>query len=677
MEPDRRKALINALSSSDEEERRRSMEELKEDLSGADLDWLKQPLSDDSWRVRKEAIEGITNITPTREFVTALIPLMDPSRELTLRNSVVEALEGMGNDAAPFLVMHLHIDQADIRKFLVDILGNIADVSTIPSLLKLLGDNEDNIRAAAAEALASIGDPSVSSALLAAIPGSDEWVIFSILGALDKLRSADALPVFFQYLSNRILAKPSLSGIGSMGTLSDGVKLMAMVPELSRGAAKASFPAVGSIYRRHASAGDYSRTGELRDAVANAAVESMVDFLISQISVADQPEKKQTLIAVLGMVGNDRALESILQFVDDETLEWDVSLALLTTGTARPSLISSLLDHFDPLVRRKAVQTLEQLGDKGSLESLAGRLGDESGHVRKDAATAISRIGDGSFISSLLPLLEDEYGDVAQAAAQAIVVLGQKHMDDLSSALGPLQENPEPALRSLLLKIMTEVQAPDWQELCLKATHDEEAVVRAAAISCLKRSTDPNAVRAIINSLADERSEVRVQAAISLEELKPAEALAPLKAALHDQDPWVRTTAVSALSAQPGSVPQDLEELLTGEDLMLQTSIIDALGHMAASGKEGALDILETVFEQGSVDTRRSICRILGKVENTQAIEIILKALKDEDPSIRTFAAHAFAETGSDRSMEVLGEMARSDPDKTVRQAVRALLEIS
>jgi HEAT repeat protein len=375
------------------------------------------------------------------------------------------------------------------------------------------------------------------------------------------------------------------------------------------------------------------------------------------------------------MVGSEKALQAVLGFVDDDALEWDVSLALLTVGTAAPGLISRLLDHHDPLVRRKAVQTLEQLGDPSCLEGLYGKLDDESGHVRKDAATAISTIGDSNSIPRLLDLLTDEYSDVAQASAQALVVLGQKAPQELSVALEPLQTSADPALRALLLRIMTEVQTHDWEELCLKSALDEEAVVRAAAVSCLKRSSDANAIRSVINSLADERPEVRVQAAISLEKLKPAEALGPLKAALHDQDPWVRTAAISSVSVQPDANPEDLEDLLIGDDLMMQASVVDALGQMAASGKEGALEILERIFDDGAVETRRSVCRILGKVDDSRVHNLIMKGIGDEDPTIRTFAAHALARRGGDQGLEVLQEMAQNDTDRTVRDSVRAIVE--
>ena len=59
MEPENRKALIAKLASHAEEDRRLAMEALKGSLSEDDLQWLIRPLSDESWRVRKEGIEGL------------------------------------------------------------------------------------------------------------------------------------------------------------------------------------------------------------------------------------------------------------------------------------------------------------------------------------------------------------------------------------------------------------------------------------------------------------------------------------------------------------------------------------------------------------------------------------------------------------------------------------------
>ncbi len=123
-------------------------------------------------------------------------------------------------------------------------------------------------------------------------------------------------------------------------------------------------------------------------------------------------------------------------------------------------------------------------------------------------------------------------------------------------------QNAAPSLYTLLIMILTEVQAPNWEKLCLKAAQNTEPEVRAVAVSCLKRSESSLAIATIINSLADENSQVRVQAVVTLEGLKHPEAIVPLTAAMNDQDPWVRSAAVSALSAQPGALNKYFRNLV-------------------------------------------------------------------------------------------------------------------
>ena len=675
MEPDKRKALIAQLSSPEEEERRLAMEILKGDLEFSDLQWLTVPLSDESWRVRKEAIEGLAKLPPTPQLVASLVPLMDPENELTLRNSVVEVLERLGHEVAPLLVQHLNIDQTDIRKFLVDILGNIANPDTVSALLELLGDPEDNIRAAAAEALASIGDPSVCEGLLKAIEGADNWVIYSILGSLAQLKCRKALPVFFQYLENQLLSKPAFSGIGAMGSVQDGLRLIERVPSLSKSAARSAVLASGTIHRRIALEDGMDATRELTDTVYGSSDQNMLQSLVSQLEVSENPDDRKDIVAVLGMMGSIQALEPILDLVEDEALNWDVDLALLTIGKRDSALIEKLLKHHDPLVRQRAVRTLERLGSRESIVLLYGLLKDESGHVRKDAAAAISSLGDSNSIENLLPLLEDEYGDVAQSAAQALVHLGERSPEELASKIITMLQSASAPLYTLLIMILTEVRAPAWEELCLKAAQSTEPEVRAAAVSCLKRSESSSAIATIINSLADENPHVRAQAVVTLEELKHPEAFLPLKAAIYDQDPWVRSAAVSALSAQPSVKAADFNELLSGDDLMMQTSALDGLGRMAASGDEEALAMLAQQFETGALEIRRSICRLLAKVEVPRAFELLVKALGDGDAGIRVFAVHALSQRREDQVPRILSEAGEKDPDKQVRDAIRAALE--
>jgi HEAT repeat protein len=675
MEPDARETLISGLRSSDEEQRRQAMVSLKADLSEDDLQWLEIPLSDESWRVRKEAIEGLSGLNPTPGLISRLIPLMDPSREVTLRNSVVEVLEGMGRDAATLIAGHLSIDQPDVRKFLVDILGNIADPSAIPDLVRMLDDPEDNIQAAAAESLASIGDSASSRALIDSLEEADDWVAFSILSALARLKNAEALPIFFNYLDNRLLANPAIHGIGRIGSLDDGSRLLEILPALPRGAAKAVFLTAGLICRRALVEGVQEGLEPFTGKVADAADDQVVGFMADQLAVTDNLEDKHGYLAALSMIGGQRALEAALSMVEDESMEWDVNMALYRFAERDATTLTALLENQDALIRRRALQVLARLGDTDLLQDISPMLKDESGHVRKDAAQAVSSLGDSDSIDPLLDLLSDEYRDVSEASAEALVRLGRKYPDSLSKKIVPLLTESQPEVKALLIQVIGQVDISGHLKLLLGALQDAEPVVRAAAVGGLKGTGDPSAVSAVINSLTDESPDVRVEAAMALEILKPPGAAEPLRATLFDQDPWVRAAAVSALSAHPDMKPDDLSDLMLGDDLMIKTSVVEALGQRSAEGHEEVIDILEDAFTKEVVEIRRSICRVLGKVPGKRSLTLLLQATRDDDASVRIFAAHSIMDLGDEGALQTLMDMVESDSDRTVRDTIRSLME--
>lgn len=674
MDPDTRKSLLELLSSRDEEKRREAMAALKGEISEDDLDWLLAPLSDESWRVRKEAIESLAQLTPTPGLIDRIIPLMEPSRELTLRNSIVEVLEKMGREGASLLLQHLDAEQPDVRKFLVDILGNLAEPSTVPALIEMLNDPMDNIRAAAAESLAAIGDVSATQALLDAVEDADEWVVFSILGALARLGDQRALPVFFKYLSSSIMAKPAITGIGIIGTVDDGVKLLKMIPDLSRGAAKAAFVAAGLIYRTQAQAKASDEAESLKIAIREMADEGILDFLTEQLSVTDELDEKQSYLSALGLIGGPRALESVLSHLDDDNLGWDVDLALYNMGLEHIHLIDGLFSHHDPLTRARAVKIFGYLEESADLEKIIPMLEDDSGHVRKAAINVLSFLGGADYIEHITALLSDEYRDVAHAAAQAIVNLGRNAPGDVESVVISLYHEAESSLKSILLQIICEIGITGYQKMSITAVQDEDPVMRAAAISCLRNNPSSESIKTIINSLTDESPEVRVQAAMALEELQPPEAMQPLKSALYDQDPWVRSAAVQAISNQPGLDPTILAEFLHGDDIMIVTSVIDALGLMAGRGAEEALVIMGDAFDESPMEIRRAICRVLGNIEGKGAYELLVKATGDDEPSIRTFAVHALAEREEPGITDLLESLAEDDPVKAVRDTARSIL---
>ena len=109
---------------------------------------------------------------------------------------------------------------------------------------------------------------------------------------------------------------------------------------------------------------------------------------------------------------------------------------------------------------------------------------------------------------------------------------------------------------------------------------------------------------------------------------------------------------------------------------MLKTSGLDAVGRMAESGSRQALAVLREQFEKGSLEMRRSICRLLGKIKDPDAFDLLVGALKDGDPGIRVFAVQALAHREEAGTKGLLRRVGEGDPDKQVREAIRKALEV-
>ncbi len=673
MDPEARETLISQLGSPDEEARRLAMLALKDDISEEDFKWLENPLSDESWRVRKEAIEGASSIKPSASLVRRLVSLMDPSHEVTLRNSVVEILEKMGTSAVMLLREHLGIDQSDTRKFLVDILGNIADRDSIPDLIPMLRDPDNNIRAAAAEALASIGDKSATKGLLDALVEADEWTAYSVLGALASIPAVEALGEFFKYLDKGILANQAIAGIGAAGGLEDGVRLLKTISSLSRGGAKAAFLASGQIYNRVVHSLGYDGTEALRDAVNEAVDQEILEHLVSRLETSENLEESRKIIAVLGLLGDAGFLRPLLRLIEDDALEPDVTDALVNLARKDVEPVLQLMEDPDELVRRRALLVLSKFGGDVSLEKIYPLMDDESGHVRKQAALTLSSIGDVDSVDKMTALLEDDYSDVAQAAAESIAALGSRDPDAVAGKLRPLLESSPPGGKALVIRVLAQVDPERNKTVFFKALQDVEPTVRAAGVSGLKKLKDLDTA-VVINSLADEDPGVRVEAALVLEELKVTGSAGPLTAALMDTDPWVRNVAASALVAQPELDENDLADLLETDDPIIKTSVIDALAARASGGSMENVDILRGIFASESVEIRCAICKAAGRIEGKKSLEFLFFAAQDEDSTVRTFAAHALAESGDNDALRLLEDLSENDPDKRVRSTVRSIL---
>ena len=167
-------------------------------------------------------------------------------------------------------------------------------------------------------------------------------------------------------------------------------------------------------------------------------------------------------------------------------------------------------------------------------------------------------------------------------------------------------------------------------------TGDRYSGVRWKAAEALARIGEP-AVDALIRALGDGDEDVRWKAAIALGEIGDPRAIAPLIDHLHDEDRFVQSRAAYAL------------------------------GQFGAP----ALPPLSAILGDGSPDTRRGAALALGKILDPAAVAPLIKALDDQDDSVRAAALEGLSAHGDDVYPLILAHLKEAAP------AVRARIHQS
>ena len=108
-------------------------------------------MADDSWRVRKEAVDLFVASAPDDNSIMAIAEQLHNEDNAGLRNSAAEVLIRLETRAAPALMQLVRDADAGVRKFAIDVMGTIGSTLFLPDLLLSLKDPDENVAAAAAE----------------------------------------------------------------------------------------------------------------------------------------------------------------------------------------------------------------------------------------------------------------------------------------------------------------------------------------------------------------------------------------------------------------------------------------------------------------------------------------------------------------------------------------------
>jgi len=534
---ERERELAARLADADEAARLNAAETISDDES-YDAASLLGALSDDSWRVRRAAIKGVSQ-RAAPEAITALISsVVENHQNPSLLNSALQVLSSTDVDTVSPLIELLKNPDADLRMQAALALGEQGDARAVAALTEALNDEDTNVRYHAIEALGKMKAAGAVDALVEIAESRDFFLTFAALDALTKIGDARIVPRIMPLLEDDLLSIPVINLLGQLGDENTVAPLTALLNDPA-GPVEAVADALATLsdrYEEQYGEGRYLAELTSRE-VSPTGVQNLLDTL-----EAPGKEDYRSIALVLGWLkgaGVDRALTRLMGRADlrDEIIE-----ALVRHGSATAGLLISQLNAEDLEVRRSAVVALGRIGDASATSALVNKLDDK--FLAIDAANALGEIGDPQAVDGLLKLIGDEDASVRQAAVAALNSIIPPSM---SQRIIPLLHDRDPNVRESAVKIAGYFGYPDAADALVDLSRDPNERVRCAALEHLPFVEDERAFDVLGHALKDETPNVRAAAARALGNMESPRVVAHLIAGLVDEDVWVRYFSARSL----------------------------------------------------------------------------------------------------------------------------------
>ncbi len=655
--------LTKKLKSGDVEERREAAVDLGRAGRPA-VPALLLALGDADWRVRKTAVEALVALHGG-DVISGLISTLSDHDNAGARNSAIEALVHIGEEAVDALLAALATPDVDVRKFIVDILGDIRDRRAVPALIERLDDADENIRMAAAEALGKLKDRQAVDALIACLGRYDQsWLDYTAAEALGEIGDERALGPLLAALGRSSLREPVLESLGKIGNVDTLAPLIAGLADPLRIVREVSAVALAAIYKKCGPAEHQKIIRSVRSGVNERAVDFLEEMLMTSAG-----ELQKTAVTVLGWTGRQTSIEKLLGMLKEEDMEEPVARALKNLDGGRLPLLINALNDENFLVRKVAARVLGEIGSSDAEKPLIGLLDDENGHVRSTAAEALGRLRSRAAIGPLLALLEDEYESVQESGILALAAIGDESVldhlvKDFTSRDASLRRN----IALLLGKFATDKAA----EALAFALKDEEPDVRKAVVRALGSLSAAKSARPLLLAITDDDPEVRMLAAEALAKTNAPEAREALVPLLADEDLWVRAAAVRGLGRIGGEKTGEIlaAHLSKATDIFL-LALVEVVGRL---GVEQALDQLLKLSDHADPEVRKTVLAALSTFGGPAVQRAVLVRLADPHWSVRKAAIEIIKQKKDAAAEPLLMKIAEEDPDGIVRQAARDAL---
>ena len=503
----------------------------------------------------------------------------------------VTALKGLGKGGAKDLVAALEAKDETARARAARAIGGMGDKAGAKGLSPLFKDKSALVRASAAEALGRLGDTTSA-------------------GNIESLLGDDAPAV----------RRAAARALGDLGAAKSGKAVAELLEDDHATVRRAAVRALSAM-----------------------GASKHLEGLLARVTDRDEGVRLAAIEAITGQTGGD-ILEALSKTLTADSLPVRLAAAravALVEAEGVGARLSTLLSDRSAHVRRIAIDAIARRKMTGAIEGLLRVLqeGPES-ELRIAAARALGELGEKVAVERLtLTLLVDDHALQAAAEAALVSILGKSANADALRADGNIQlERWDEASGYGKAAVDPLLRALDTTD-----ANPRNLSARCGAARALGALGDKRAVKALVRALGEPAPRVRAAAARALGEIGDASGIDALLVATSDGNPKVRVAAVQALgSIGTEGVVEAIARAVTDSDDSVRMAALKAVAGLSPA----AIHIARRGLSATTAEERVLAVQALGTLGTPDALDYLHDGLDDNHPRVRDAARRALAAAG-------------------------------
>lgn len=599
------------------------------------------------------------------------------------------------------------------KQFICGQLGYIGTDASVPSLAKLLGN--DDTADMARMALERIPGEKADSALIEAAKKAEGIHLVGLLNTLGERRAKSALPVLEGSLksSDEGVLTAAAAALGKLGspeaikaleeirskapaatrpTIEDSILLAA--DHLRSGGSK---PEAKAVYDRVLNNAEVSTPARAAALEGIARCGGDVSDLIRAALTSNEPMRQQAVFAIIREIPTSIATGTAAELLP--TLAPDLQIRMIAAledrgdKEARKAITDLARTSKENLVKAAALAALAKIGDESDTGILVAAAAAGEKEPKEAAEFTLSRLAakgtDEALLKQLAAAPEAEKIVIIKAIAARNMTSGVPAL--FTEARGQSQRVRVEAVRALG-EVASPQSLPELVSLQLATQNPaEQAEVEKAVVATARRTPEGQPKAALVLAALQKADTDTAKASIfrALGMLGDPAGIAPLKAALTGGSDELRTASIKALNEWPDPTPiNDLLEAAKSspapaQKLLAWRAFIRLASLTEKENAAAALDHYKTAIQGTDDDSikRLALSRVAG-IPSGGALRLAASQLEKE--SLRAEAEAAMLKIAGKmkpeaiaKSKDVLQKLVDSGSNDSVKKQAKALLQKS